>query len=146
MLNKILKMKFIDNQIKNIKNKPLLYISIFLAIIAFFALVKFKSNSKNAESLSNNSNELSVFIQDGCIHCEHAEEFLNNNKFDNINVVYYNLKYNNSVNLLLKEISRLNIPKENLGTPIFVIGDKYIIGFGEEKKQELIDQINEKKN
>lgn len=139
-------MKFIDDQIKNIKNKPLLYISIFLAIIAFFALVKFKSNSKNAESLSNNSNELSVFVQDGCIHCEHAEEFLNNNKFDNINIVYYNLKDNDSVNLLLKEISRLNIPRENLGTPIFVIGNKYIIGFGEEEKQELIDQINEKKN
>ena len=62
-------MKFIDNQIKNIKNKPLLYISIFLDIIAFFVFVKFKKKKKNAESLSNNSNELSVFIQDGCIHC-----------------------------------------------------------------------------
>lgn len=141
-------MKFIDNQIKNIKEKPLLYISLIIVFFAFFAFLKFKNNPKFKVDLNNDidKNELLVFVQDGCIHCEHAEDFLNNNKFDNIEINYYNLKDSNSVNLLFKQISRLNIPKENLGTPIFVIDDKYIIGFGEKEKEMLIDVINEKKN
>lgn len=138
-------MKYINDQIKNIKEKPLLYISL---IIIFCIFLNFKYTSKFKVDLNNNinKNELLVFIQDGCVHCEHAENFLNNNKFDNIEVKYYNLKDKNSLNLLFKQISRLNIPKENLGTPIFVIDDKYIIGFGEEEKEMLINIINEKKN
>ena len=134
-----------------------LILVILLALVYYFGFVVNKNKSNNNISEFKPSNYIIQFnsnilgekfneVGNETKDCNYEISFLNNNKFDNINVVYYNLKYNNSVNLLLKEISRLNIPKENLGTPIFVIGDKYIIGFGEEKKQELIDQINEKKN
>ena len=141
-------MNFIDKQVEKIKKKPLLYIAITFAILLFFIFLNSKYNSKiNINSNQDvDKNELSVFIQDGCIYCEHAENFLKNNKFDNIKVVFYNLKDNTSLNYLFKQISRLNIPKDNLGTPIFVLDDKYIIGFGEPEKAMLIEIINEKKN
>lgn len=141
-------MNFIDKQVENIKKKPLLYIAIAFAVLLFFVLLNSQYNSRiNIDSNKDiDKNELSVFVQDGCIHCEHAENFLNNNKFDNIKVVFYNLKDNASLNYLFKQVSRLNIPKENLGTPILVFGDKYIIGFGEPEKTMLIEMINEKKN
>lgn len=141
-------MSFIDKQVENIKKKPLLYICIACCFILFLLFLKSQYTSKiklnSASDIKNN--ELSVFVQDGCIHCEHAENFLNNNKFENINIVFYNLEDNDSLNFLFKQVSRLNIPRDQLGTPIIVFGDKYIIGFGEAEKSRLIEIINEKKN
>lgn len=141
-------MKFIKDYINSVKKKPMFYVLLFCGILIFCLLLnsynKLKIEINSIEDI--NSNELSVFVQDGCIHCKQAEEFLNNNKFDNISVVFYNLKDESSLNYLFKQVARLNIPQDNLGTPILVLDNKYIIGFGEAEKALLIEMINEKKN
>ena len=132
----ILKEKFKQEKFK--------YSLIFIMAILFLFL-SFREHfsnyflDKNVESI--HKNELSIFVQDGCIHCQRAEEFFNNNKFDNINVVYYNLKDRDSVAFLFKNITRLNIPQSELGTPIFVLDNNYIIGFSEESKNALLNLI-----
>ena len=136
----ILKEKFKQEKFK--------YSLIFIMAILFLFL-SFREHfsnyflDKNVENI--HKNELSIFVQDGCIHCQHAEEFFNNNKFDNINVVYYNLKDRDSLAFLFKNITRLNIPQSELGTPIFVLDNNYIIGFSEESKNALLNIIKKKK-
>lgn len=130
---------------EKIKNEPFKYLSLFIAFLLFiiisakeglFHQVKIDKNLENI-----NKDNLLVFVQDGCPHCAHAEDFLNNANIESVNVVYHNLKNKNSLALLFQNITRLNIPKDQLGTPIFIFNDKYIIGFGEEKKAQILDLI-----
>lgn len=130
---------------EKIKNEPFKYLSLFIVFLLFiiisakeglFHQVKIDKNLKNI-----NKDNLLVFVQDGCPHCAHAEDFLNNANIESVNVVYHNLKNKNSLALLFQNITRLNIPKDQLGTPIFIFNDKYIIGFGEEKKAQILDLI-----
>lgn len=141
-------MKFIKDYINNVKHKPMFYFLVFCGVVIFSLLLnschKIKIEIDSIDDI--NTNELSVFVQDGCIHCKQAEEFLNDNKFDNISVVFYNLKDEYSLNYLFKQVARLDIPQDNLGTPILIFNDEYIIGFGEAQKALLIEAINEKKN
>ena len=141
-------MKFIKDYINNVKHKPMFYFLVFCGVVIFSLLLNSYHKIKiEIDSIDDiNTNELSVFVQDGCIHCKQAEEFLNDNKFDNISVVFYNLKDEYSLNYLFKQVARLDIPQDNLGTPILIFNDEYIIGFGEAQKALLIEAINEKKN
>lgn len=131
---------------EKIKNEPFKYISIFVVFLLFiiisakeglFHQVKIDKNLENI-----NKDDLLVFVQDGCPHCAHAEDFLNNTNIESVNIVYHNLKNKNSLALLFQNIARLNIPKDRLGTPIFIFNDKYIIGFGEEEKAQILDLIS----
>lgn len=138
-------MKFIEK----IKLEPFKYIILIVTILLFFALT-FKeglfSKARIDEKLSDiNQNELLVFVQDGCPHCAHAEEFLNNNNFDGVDVVYHNLKDSSSLDLLFQYVNKLNIPQANLGTPVFIFNNEYIVGFGEEEKNNLINLLTNKK-
>lgn len=134
-----------------IKSEPLKYIASFIVVLMFCSMFFIRNNLKNrataSERVKSTSNELMVFVQDGCPHCEHAEQFLsgNNEKSDDVEVVIYNLKDRESLALLFKNISRLNIPQDGLGTPIFIMGDEYIIGFGEDEKSILKQLLMGKK-
>lgn len=143
-------MIFLENLKAKIRTKYFNYSLLLILIITFVFLFFLKNNirkTKNSELNKTTNNELMIFVQDGCIHCKHAEEFLSVNidKYKNINFIFYNLKNRESQVLLFKNISKLNIPKENIGTPIFIMDNKYIIGFGEKEKSNLIRLLNEKK-
>ena len=143
-------MNFLNNIKEDIKTKPLKYQILAILIILFIGLLFTKPiiiDNKNSLKNQDTENELMVFIQDGCLHCLHAEQFLNSNKnkFKNIHITYYNLKDSSSQVKLFRNISRLRIPQQGLGTPIFVINDNYIIGFGEQQKSNLVQLLNEKK-
>ncbi|MDD2840375.1 MAG: hypothetical protein PHY80_04620 [Rickettsiales bacterium] len=135
--------------IEKIKLEPFKYSTLAIAILLFF-IVLFNegllNNAKIDEKVSDiNQNELLVFIQDGCIHCAHAEDYLNNNTFDGVKVIYHNLKDKTSMGLLFQYIAKLHIPQQGLGTPIFVFNDNYIVGFAEEEKNNLIKLLNNQK-
>lgn len=135
--------------IEKIKSEPFKYSALAVAILLFFTILfneGLLNNAKIDEKVSNiNQNELLVFIQDGCIHCKHAEDFLANSTFDGIKVVYHNLKDQTSMGLLFQYITKLHISEKGLGTPIFVFNDNYIVGFGEEQKDSLTKLLNNEK-
>lgn len=139
-------MNFLNNLKKNNFTK---IIYLVLVIVLFFVLFFIKSSIINKQQKIKNESydELMVFVQDGCIHCLHAEDFLKNNidLYKNIKVSYYNLKDSSSQVKLFRNISRLHIPHDNIGTPIFIMNNYYIIGFGEEQKSDLIQLLSEKK-
>ena len=142
-------MNFVSKIKKDITSKPLKYIILMLLITVFSALIFVKPAMTDISKIENieGQEELMVFVQDGCGFCIKAEDFLlkNRDEFKNTNIVFYNLKDPSSQVKLFKNVSRLNIPKDGLGTPIFIIGDQYIVGFGEQQKSDLVKILNEKK-
>lgn len=136
--------------INRIKNQPVKFIVSLLIVVAIVYLffIKDVGNGKYKNGVENKAVqpvELSVFVQDGCYYCEQAEHFLNVNKFKNVNVVYYNLKDKESQIALSRNIAKYKIPQNKLGTPVFFIGDNYIIGFGKTEQEKLVNLINENK-
>jgi glutaredoxin len=120
-----------------ILKKPIRSIFLFFCAILFYFFA-LRNSFVNTTSATGNVPELSVFVQDGCVHCLNAEKYLSTKPFgDQVNVVYYNLKDKKNIDKLRKEIERLSVPTDSLGTPIFIIKDDYILGFGEEIKEEL---------
>ncbi len=142
-------MKFLNKLKKKAKDKQLKYITLLLIVATFLTLIFIKPamTTDNAFENVEGREELMVFVQDNCHFCQQAENFLIDNKedFKDVNVVFYNLKNNSSQVKLFKNISRLNISQNGLGTPIFILGDDYIVGFGETQKSNLINLLNEKK-
>ena len=135
--------------IEKIKSEPFKYSTLVVAILLFFTILfneGLLNNAKIDDKVSDvNQNELLVFVQDGCIHCRHAEDFLENNTFDGIKVVYHNLKDQKSMGTLFQYIAKLHISEKGLGTPIFIFNDNYIVGFSEKEKENLIRLLNDKK-
>ncbi|HSQ97986.1 MAG TPA: hypothetical protein VLL98_04685 [Rickettsiales bacterium] len=136
--------------IEKIKVEPFKYLILVGTVLLFFVitfreglLTKVKIDEKISDI---NQNELLVFVQDGCPHCAHAEDFLNNNKFDGVKVVYHNLNNKTSLGLLFQYIAKLSIPQKDLGTPLFIFNDEYIMGFSEEEKNSLINLITNRKS
>ncbi len=135
---------------EKIKTKYFKYVVLLVLAVILISLFFVKNNIGKNDNLKTDqqpNSELMVFVQDGCLHCQHAEEFLalNGDKYKDVDIVFYNLKNRVSQVLLFKNIARLNIPQDGLGTPIFIMGDEYIIGFGENEKNSLIQLLNEKK-
>lgn len=136
--------------INRIKNQPFKFVASMLIVVAIIYLffIRDVGNGRYKNVVENKALqpvELSVFVQDGCYYCEQAEHFLNVNKFKNVNVVYYNLKDRESQIALSRNAAKFKIPQDKLGTPIFFIGDNYIIGFGKDQEEKLLNLINENK-
>jgi glutaredoxin len=101
-------------------------------------LCVFYSIFANQSVASTEKNNLMVFVQDNCKYCIRTEKYLSTNPFnDEVNITYYNLRDKKSVNVLTSYINKLDIPKNLIGTPIFIIGDDYILGFDNNAKKKL---------
>ena len=113
--------------------------------------------------LSGNAKEkditLYLFHGDGCPHCAEEISFLDSisNEYDNLNVVKYEVWYNDENAALLTEVEKAFDIKRS-GVPTTVIGDTVILGFGTSTgarirnavefytKNEYIDQVERIQN
>lgn len=103
---------------KNIKKYLLLFLCIFL-----FPIV---GNAKSDDTIT-----LYLFHGDGCPHCAEEIEFLDTitDKYDNLEIVKYEVWYNDENAELLQKVKEALDISSN-GVPTTVIGDTSIIGFG----------------
>ncbi|MDR3290337.1 MAG: hypothetical protein LBT02_03590 [Rickettsiales bacterium] len=127
------------------EKKNIFKIAILLVCFLAFSCFAFKSHFRNEEVKGGNGNiELSVFVQEGCPHCMFAEQWLNTNPFNGaVNVVYYDIrKEQKNVDLLLKKVKEFGIPEDRVGTPVFVIGKDYVLGFSDALKVSVQDLVN----
>jgi glutaredoxin len=138
--------------INMILKKPIRTAFICLCFVAFyfftlrgsfttdsFAVVEGPSSPINNSTETNkNRPELAVFVQDGCPHCINAEKYLSTNPYKGkVNVVYYNLKDAKNRRRLAEATDIFGIPKTEVGTPFFMIGKRYVLGFSERSRAEL---------
>lgn len=114
------------------------YLNLLLAV-AFLALVV-PFNVHAEEKVIN----IHLFYGNGCPHCAHEEEFLDEYVKDNKNVkVYmYEVWYNKDNQKLLSEVQdKLN--NKQSGVPYTVIGDKVVLGYMEDVTDKTIKKYVE---
>lgn len=85
---------------------------------------------------------LYLFYGDGCPHCAHEKEYLAEieKQYSNLNIVKYEVWYNDANSKLLKQVKEA-IGTENNYVPYTVIGDIGMTGFNENTKEQIKYQI-----
>ncbi len=104
------------------------------------------TNSKNSNKQMSQSidREISIdkiyfFYQDSCIHCHHAFEYINK-KYPTLKIDKVNINNTNGAVLFLQCARKFKLGSM-IGTPLFCIGDNYVMGWGEEQQQKFDSYI-----
>ena len=82
------------------------------------------------------TNRIYVFYQPGCGHCEHAHNYLRR-YYRNYDIKELNIREGNNMGYLLRFAKKYRIPEQSLGTPLIVMGNHYIMGWGEEQQKQF---------
>ena len=78
-----------------------------------------------------------------CPHCALAKEYLNEVKrsYPKLEIVGYEVWEDENNASLLSEVRRV-LSSESRGVPFFVVGERYLTGFGKGRKQDIIDALD----
>ena len=88
------------------------------------------------DNVSETSNRIYVFSQPGCIHCEHAREYINR-YYRNYDVKEMNIREGNNMGYLVRYAKKFKVPEQTLGTPFIVMGDHYVMGWGNQQSKDF---------
>lgn len=83
-----------------------------------------------------NSNQVYMFSQPGCGHCEHAQAYIAR-YYKGYNIKEVNIREGNNMAYLMRYAQKFNIPTQTLGTPLFVMGENYVMGWGTEQQKQF---------
>ena len=126
----------------------------FVIVFLIFLFIPFCVNAKEDDTIT-----LYLFHGDGCPHCADELKFLNTIEYDydNLEIVKYEVWYNDENAQLLSEVEKaFNIKKS--GVPTTIIGNTVIIGFSDTNgskieraikyysENEYVDQIQKIKD
>ena len=76
------------------------------------------------------------FYQPSCSHCHHAKEYIDK-KHPNLDLIKVDITANKeNFNLFLACAKKFNLEK-NLGTPLFCMGDKFIMGWSDNRQKQF---------
>lgn len=116
------------------KNKVKYILFLLIAII-------FSVTTVNAKE--NDNITIYFFHGDGCPHCSEEDKFLSSldNKYENIEIIKYEVWYNDENALLLNKVKdALNINSN--GVPVTIIGTTPIVGYSEATASKIERAIN----
>ena len=82
------------------------------------------------------TNRIYVFSQPGCIHCEHAKSYMNR-YYANYDIKDMNIREGNNMGYMLRYARKYKISEQNLGTPLIIMGDNYVMGWGTEQQRDF---------
>ena len=89
-------------------------------------------------------NQIYVFSQPGCGHCEHARNYMQR-YYRNYDIRELNIRKGNNLNYLLRYARKYKIPEQSLGTPLIVMGNNYVMGWGTEQMRQFNRYIKDYK-
>ena len=81
-------------------------------------------------------NEIYVFTQKGCPHCWAAEAYLKEKK-PNLKVQIKDIADAENRTLFFVCGAKFGLDKMQMGTPLFCMGDKYIMGWNSESQDQF---------
>ena len=120
-----------------------------LIIIICFLAISINSNAKPTRpKIRNNKNNINniialeqgkiyFFSKRGCPYCKDANKYIEKNYKDKINMEILSINDKENANLLIKTALKFGLDTRSLGVPFFVLNDKYILGWSEEKQKEF---------
>ena len=82
------------------------------------------------------TNRIYVFSQPGCMHCDHARSYMQR-YYRNYDIRELNVHEGNNMSYLLRFARKYRIPEQTLGTPLIVMGNNYVMGWGEEQQRQF---------
>jgi len=90
----------------------------------------------NACNEQTTTNRVYVFSQPGCGHCVNAHEYMTR-YYKNYDIKELNIREGSNMNYMLRYARKFKVAERSLGTPFIVIGDNYIMGWGNEQIKEF---------
>jgi len=82
------------------------------------------------------NNSIYVFSQVGCGHCEDARNYMRR-YYSNYDIKELNIHKGGNMQYLLKYAQKYRIPQQSLGTPLIVMGNNYVMGWGTEQMKQF---------
>lgn len=130
---------------------PLTFLAAELKPMDLEESLKDENISYDLSNYSYGENKVNIYLfrGSGCSHCRDFLEFVSTTLIkdysDYFNLVSYEVWYNKeNDNLKTLVMQHFNVTKS--GVPFIVIGDKYYIGFGSSRGQDIIDTLMEEYN
>ena len=99
--------------------------NIFITLVASLFLIT-GCNDSNAEI---NKNKAYLFYSQTCPHCHEAREYIAK-KYPNLNITQIDIASKDGTEMLFKCAKKFNLGN-NIGVPLFCLGDKYIMGWSD---------------
>ena len=81
------------------------------------------------------SDKIYFFYSNTCPHCHDALEYLNN-KYPDLELTMINVGTPDGYNLLIESARKFNLGNR-VGTPLFVLGDKHLMGWAPEYAKDF---------
>jgi len=82
------------------------------------------------------TNRIYVFSQPGCIHCVNARNYMSL-YYKDYDIKEMNIREGSNMEHMLRYARRYKIPQQDLGTPLIIMGNNYIMGWGSEQQKDF---------
>lgn len=105
----------------------------FLAAVLSLGLSACDGNENLPSKISDN--QVYFFYQTTCPHCHHAADYVKK-KYPDLNIVAVNIAQHDGFKLFEKCARKFDLT-ENLGTPLFCMGDKYLMGWSSSYEKQF---------
>ena len=83
-----------------------------------------------------NTNRVYVFSQPGCGHCVNAHNYMDR-YYKDYDIKELNIREGSNMNYMLRYARKFKVSEQRLGTPFIIIGNNYIMGWGNEQIKEF---------
>lgn len=97
------------------------------------------SNKQQTATLQNN--KIYFFYYNECPYCHHAMDYVNR-KYPELNVTMVNIYHNGGYDLFTKCAAKFNLGR-NIGTPLFCMGDNYLMGWSPASEKTFDTYVEE---
>ena len=84
----------------------------------------------------SSTNRIYVFSQPGCGHCINAHEYMER-YYKNYDIKELNIREGSNMSHMLRYARKFKVPEQTLGTPFIILGDNYVMGWGNEQIKEF---------
>lgn len=96
----------------------------FLSLILLFSV---SCSDNNTVSQTIQPDKIYFFYADSCPHCHDADAYIKENHSD-LNIIKVNVAQKSGFELFVKCAKRFNLGNQ-IGTPLFCMGNNYIMGW-----------------
>ena len=114
--------------------------SIFCSLVLVASFWGWATRAVSPSALNNN--EIYVFIQKTCPHCHAAEAYIKEH-YPDLSVHFKDIAYQNERALFFACGEKFGLNKIQMGTPLFCMGDKYILGWSFDEQKKFDEYVQE---
>ena len=111
-----------------------LLISLMIFVVGVIGLWTWATRAASPDAIK--PNEVYIFTQKTCPHCWAAEDYLKE-KYPSADFKFKDLSDDNNRALFFACGEKFGLNKMAMGTPLFCMGDHYIMGWGTEEQEQF---------